>query len=385
MTQTYESTATAPESVDELLEGVQAVPKRHWWQYEVTKRRIPLKDLQQFSRELAVFLKAGIPILEALHLIRSETGNKLFGEVLDEMITSLHAGSTFVEAAERRADAFPPYYLGILQAAEMIGNLDSVLLQLADYLERDLDARRKVISALIYPAVIAVMGVGVIGVLVGYILPRFEKFFKSLDAKLPLQTRILLDVGHGFSTYWYLVVAFVGCLFGLALWLTQTARGRAVRDRGALRLPVLGNLVHLAVLERFCRTLSAMVAAGVPLPDALAVASKASSNVVYQRGIDDARSAMMRGEGLAEPLAQTGLFPPAVRQMLHVGESTGTLDQQLATTAEYLERELDYKLKKFTALFEPAVIVVMGGLVAFVAIALVSAMYGIFHQVHIAG
>ena len=128
-----------------------------------------------------------------------------------------------------------------------------------------------------------------------------------------------------------------------------------------------------------------MVTAGVPLPDALSVSGKATSNIVYQRGIEDARSVMMRGGGLAEPLAETELFPPAVRQMLRVGESTGTLDEQLATTAEYLGRELDYKLKKFTALFEPAVILVMGGLVAFVAIALVSAMYGIFHQVHIGG
>ena len=385
MTQTYEVPATSPEPVDELFKAVHGQPSRHWWQYAITKRRIPLKELQQFSRELAVFMKAGIPILEALQLIRSETGNKLFGEVLDEMITSLQAGSTFADAAERRADAFPPYYLGILHAAEMIGSLDSVLLQLADYIERDLEARRKVTSALIYPAVIAVMAVGVVGVLVGYILPRFEKFFKSLDAKLPLQTRILLDIGHGFTTYWYLVVAFVAALAGLALWLTQTTRGHSVRDRGVLRLPILGNLVRLAVLERFCRTLSAMVTAGVPLPDALSVSGKATSNIVYQRGIEDARSVMMRGGGLAEPLAETELFPPAVRQMLRVGESTGTLDEQLATTAEYLGRELDYKLKKFTALFEPAVILVMGGLVAFVAIALVSAMYGIFHQVHIGG
>src|SRR4051812_48252053 len=210
--------------------------------FEVTKRRIPLKDLQQFSRELAVFMKAGIPIIEALELIRAETGSRLFGEVLDEMIASLKAGTTFSEAAARRADTFPKYYLGILQAAELTGSLDTVLVQLAEYLERDLEARRKVANALVYPAVIAFMAVGVVGVLVGYVLPRFEKFFRNLDAKLPLQTRILLDIGHGFTTYWYLVLAFVLGLACFALWLTGSRRGRRTLDRGVLRVPVLGDL-----------------------------------------------------------------------------------------------------------------------------------------------
>jgi type IV pilus assembly protein PilC len=141
-------------------------------------------------------------------------------------------------------------------------------------------------------------------------------------------------------------------------------------------------LVQTAVLERFCRILSSMTSAGVTLPDSLSVTAQATSNVVYREGIYSAREAMMRGEGLAAPLAGTGLFPAAARQMLRVGEDTGTMDQQLATAAKYYERELDYKIKRFTNLFEPAVILFVGVIVGFVAIALVSAMYGVFHQVH---
>lgn len=350
--------------------------------FEITARKVPLRDLQQFSRQLAVFIKAGVPLIEALALLRDEANNKLFRSILSDMTTALNDGATLADAAAVHTEAFPAYYLGILRAAELTGSLDTALVELSTYIERDLDARHKIVGALIYPAVIAVMAIAVVGVLVGYVLPRFESFFKSLNAKLPLQTRILLDISHWCRTYWYVLVAIVAALVGVAFWLTQTERGRAIRDDLALKIPVLGELIRFAVLERFCRTLSAMVSAGVPLTTSIAVAGDATSNYVYQRGIATAREAMMEGQGLAGPLSATGLFPAAARQMLRVGESTGSLDEQLATTATFFERELDYKIKKFTALFEPIVIVVMGVVVAFVAIALVSAMYGIFHQVH---
>jgi len=380
-------TSTAEESVgqdqppaDKPQSRLQAIMR-----FEITPRKVPLNELQQFSRQLAIFIKAGVPLVEALDLLRQETGNKLFKKILDDIAASLQSGSTLSAAASVHVEAFPAYYLGILRAAELTGNLDSALLQLSEYIERDLDARHKMIGALIYPAVIAFMAIAVVGVLVGYVLPRFETFFKSLNAKLPWQTRILLDFSHWCRGHWYILVAIVVVLIALALWLTQAERGKAVRDKVTLKLPVIGDLMRFAVLERFCRTLSAMVSAGVALPTALAVAGDATSNYVYRTGIESARESMMRGEGIAGPLSETGLFPASARQMLLVGESTGSLDEQLAVTSEFFERELDYKIKKFTSLFEPVVIVVMGVVVAFVAIALVSAMYGIFHQVKLTG
>src|SRR3954453_13933798 len=149
--------------------------------FEITPRKVPLRELQQFSRQLAVFIKAGVPLVEALDLLRQKTGNKLFKKILDEIVDALQAGSTLSDAAAAHTDAFPAYYLGILRAAELTGNLDSALLQLASYIDRDLDARHKIVGALIYPAVIAVMAIGVVGVLVGYVLPRFETFFKNLS------------------------------------------------------------------------------------------------------------------------------------------------------------------------------------------------------------
>ena len=356
-------------------------PRKSLLQFELTRKKIPRKDLMHFSRQLAVFIKAGIPIIDALEAIREEMGNKFFAAILEDIVDRLKSGSTFADAADQHADAFPNYYLGILRSAELTGRLDVVLVQLSQYVERDLEARRKVISALAYPFVILGVSVVVVAVLVSYVLPKFEAFFADLHAKLPLPTRILLNTSHFLTTRWYIPAALLAGLVLLAILAARTDRGRTIRDTLLLKLPILGDLMRHVVLERFCRILSAMMQAGVPLPSALSVTTTATSNAVYRRGLVQAREAMMRGEGLAGPLIATGLFPPSAKQMFRVGENTGTLDEQLETAAVYFERELDYKIKRFTTLFEPAVLLFVGGIVGFVAIAVVSAMYGIFRQV----
>lgn len=347
-------------------------------QFQLTKKKVPRKDLMHFSRQLAVFIKAGIPILDALDAIHQEMGKTFFRSVLEDVMVSLRGGATFADAVSGHSEAFPPYYLGILRSAELTGQLDKVLLQLSDYIERDLEARRKITSALTYPAVILALGVIVVIILVTLVLPKFETFFADLGAELPLPTRILLSTSS-FVTSQFLWIALGGLIIVVGTGATlRTASGAAAKDRLLLRLPVVGDLVRHVVLERFCRILSSMMAAGVPLPEAMAVTSEATSNAVYRRGLVRVRSAMLKGEGLAAPLIDSGLFPPSARQMFRVGENTGTLDQQLETAAGYFERELDYKIKRFTNLFEPAVIIGMGLIVGFVAVALVSAMYGIF-------
>lgn len=363
--------------------STRAKQKKSILQFELTKKKVPRRDLMHFSRQLAVFIKAGIPILDALEAIHEEMGNKYSREVVKDMMEQLRAGSTFAGAAAAHGDAFPPYFVGILRSAELTGRLDTVLIQLSEYIERDVEARRKITSALVYPAIISVLAIGVVIVLVSYVLPRFETFFDQLDAELPLPTRMLLGTSAFLTDYWYLFAGLGVLLVLLGLWLTQNARGRRVRDRLLLRIPALGELLRHALLERFCRILSSMMSAGVPMPEALATTAEATNNVVYKEGITQARDAMMRGEGLAEPLSATGLFPPAAKQMFRVGEDTGTLDEQLETAAIYFDRELDYKIKNFTSLFEPLVLVAMGGVVGFVAIALVSAMYGVFNQTSI--
>ena len=355
--------------------------KRGILEFELTASKVKRKELMHFSRQLAVFIRAGIPIIEGLETIAEDQGSKTFQRVLAEMSESLRAGSTFSEAAEAHPNAFPSFYLGILRSAELTGNLDVVLEQLSDYIERDVEARQKVVGALIYPAMVSLVSIVTVIIMVAYVLPKFENFFKSLDADLPLPTRMMISGADFLVTWWWAIVGGIGLIVALVILALRTETGKFRRDQFLLGLPALGDLLRHAIIERFCRILSSMVGAGVPLPEALRVTAGATNNRVYRYRLDDVREQMMRGEGLATPLAASGLFPAAARQMFRVGEDTGTLDAQLGTAAAYFDRELDYKIKRFTGLFEPLVIVGVGVVVGFIAISLVSAMYGIFRQV----
>jgi type IV pilus assembly protein PilC len=365
------------------LAPVEVVEKKSILRKEITKEKVPRRELMHFSRQMAVFMKAGIPVLEALEVMTEEMSNKVFQRILAEMADALRGGATFADAAADHTEAFPPYYLGILKSAELTGNLDIVLVQLSDYIDRDIEARRKITSALMYPAIVFVMAIAAVVIITSVVLPKFKSFFASLHATLPLPTRMLLTIAGFVTGDWYWIVAFVAFIIVVVLLASYTTKGREIRDNLILKIPVAGDLVRTSILERFCRILYSMVRAGVPLPDALTVTSDTTTNSVYRHGLEVVRESMMRGEGLSTPLAQSGLFPSAARHMFLVGERTGTMDDQLETAATYFDRELDYKLKRFTALFEPAVIIFVGLIVGFVAIALVSAMYGIYRQVHI--
>lgn len=357
--------------------------KRSVLQFEITKKMVSRKDVMHFSRQLSVFVKAGVPIMEALEVIAEETPDKLLQRALFDMIERLQAGDTFASAAAAHPEAFPNYYIGVLSSAELTGNLDVVLDQLGDYLERDIEARGKVTSAMIYPAVVFCMAIVVVVILATFVMPKFVVFFQSFNAKLPLPTRMLLSVSNFVNHWWWAILGVIILIIVTAMSMRRSHAGRAWIDSMILKLPILGDLVQTAIIERVCRILSSMVRAGVALPDAMKVTAESANNAVYRDGLSAVREEMMEGQGLAEPLARTGLFPGAARQMFRVGEETGTLDTQLATAATFYDRELDVKLKRFTSLFEPLVIVIMGVVVGFVAIALVSAMYGIYKQVKI--
>jgi type IV pilus assembly protein PilC len=365
------------------LEPLEVTTKKSVLSFELTKKKVPRSDVMNFTRQLAVFMKAGIPIMEALEVIVEETQNKLLRQIVREVIDSLRAGDTFAAAASAHPEAFPNFYVGILESAELTGNLDAVLNQLADYIERDTKARAKITAALIYPAVVACMSVVTVLVLTVFVLPRFTVFFKSLNAKLPLITRLMMSASSFVIHWWYAEIAVAIFLVVGFIMMRRSPGGRARMDAVMLKLPVVGDLTQTAILERTCRILSSMLKAGVDLPRSMAVTAESANNAVYHKALEDVREAMMEGQGLAGPIARSGLFPGAARQMFRVGEETGTLDQQLDVAAEYYNRELEVKLDRATALFEPAIIIFMGVVVGFVAVALISAMYGIYNQVKV--
>jgi type IV pilus assembly protein PilC len=375
------ASASAAEN-DLLRQNFQVVKireKRKFTEIEVSAERVPRQEVMHFSRQVAAFVRTGIPIIDAVRVVEEGTDNKRFKKILADVGEQLQSGVPFSEALSGHRAVFPPYYMGILRSAEMTGQLDTVLDQLSLYMERDMEARSKVKSALTYPLVVMGMSVITMLVMVTFVLPRFVTFFKDLHSKLPLPTRMLLSFSSATSTWWWLILLIVVALIGANIAIGKNSSGRLARQRLLMGLPVVGVILRYSAIERFSRIISAMMRAGVPLPEAMSSAIESTNNSAFEVGLRAAREEMLQGDGIAGPLERTELFPAAAVQMIRVGEETGTLDQQIESAANFYARELEYKLKRLTDLFEPAVIIFMGIIVGFVAVALISAMYGVLN------
>lgn len=367
--------------IDESLEVVSLKEKKSLLKYEITRKKLKLADVMHFSRQLAAFTRAGVPLPDAIQVIEEEAEDKTLRRVLGAVRGELRTGETFSGSLRPYETLFPQFYVDMLRAAELAGTLDKVLDDMSGYIERDLEARQKIKAALMYPIVILFASIITVGVLAVFVLPRFQVFFASFDATLPLPTRMLISFTDILSNWWWAILGGLVLVILVFAILVRTRWGRKRRDRFLLRVPVIGQIISFTIIERFCRLLAAMMDAGVPLPEAMAVLGQGTKNLVYEDGLAEVREAMLRGEGLARPMGASKLFPGAVIQMVRVGENTGTLGTQLDIASDYYGHELEYKIKRLTALFEPAVILFMGVCVGFVAIALISAMYGIYRQV----
>jgi type IV pilus assembly protein PilC len=367
--------------LNQNLYPVKIEERRGAMQIELTKEKVKKKNLMHFTRQLAVFVKAGIPITDALQIIGDETTDVALQRTITAMVEQLRNGGTLSDAAGQHPEAFPAYYMGILQSAELTGRLDQALESLAGYLEREMETRSKVVSALSYPGVVMVLALFTVAILAGYVLPQFKPLFEELDANLPFMTRALLFVATLFSTLWYIPASVFATILGILYFLFRTDKGKPYKDKLVLRIPVVKGIVEYAILERFCRILGAMLHAGVPLPEAMRTTTEATSNTVFRERLEEAQIDIMEGHGFSRPMAKTDLFPGAARQMFKVGEETGTLDEQLTVASLYFDRELESRIKKFTTMFEPIMIVFVGAIVGFVAMALVQAMYGVLGSV----
>lgn len=345
--------------------------------FELTKEKVKKKNLMNFTRQLSVFVKAGIPITDALTTIGDETTDVALRRAISAMVDDLRNGGLLSAAAGLHPNVFPNYYVGILQAAELTGKLDDSLDQLAQYIAREMETRSKVVNALAYPLVVMSMAFVTVLILAGYVLPQFKPLFDELDAELPFSTRTMLFMSRFFTDLWY--VTALGMLLSVSgvLFLAVHPTGKQIWQRTSLKLPILGGIIEYAILERFCAVLHTMLRAGVSVPSAMETTNEALTNIVYREQLEIARQQMLEGSGFSQPLVETELFPGAARQMFKVGEETGTLDDQLGVAAEYFNRELEYRIKTFTTMFEPIMILFVGLVVGFVAISLVQAMYGI--------
>ena len=365
------------------LEGLKIVelrpapPKKTMADYFPSLYRISRADIILFTRQLATFVGAGVPMSRALGVISEETASPLFKRVILAVLADLERGQNLSEALVKHPKVFPTLYIDLVRVAELTGNLESTLTELAGYLRRDLNTIRRVRTAMIYPAVILVVATGVVLILVFFALPAFIRIFAEFKVQLPLPTRILIGIVD-FIGRWALVIAgVIVALAGGVVVVLRTERGVYLKDQLSINVPILGPIILSAVLNRFARTLAMVLKAGVPLGQTFDAVIASTGNTVFQRGLTTVRDQMTSGEGFAGPLIRTRLFPPMLTQMVRVGEETGTLDTYLEQAADFYEEELDYRIRAMTSLIEPVMTVAVGLVVGFIAVSLISAMYGL--------
>ena len=344
--------------------------------------RVRRSEVILFTRQLATFVRVGMPIVEGLGVLRDQAGSNVMKRALGEMIMDLGTGAALSAAMARFPRIFPALYVDMIRSAEVSGNLDEVLRQLATYMARDEGAKRKVRSAMIYPAIVVGLALVVISVLIGFVLPAFANLFGEFQASMPLPTMILLAVGQFCREHALLMFVTLAALVGACAILATTQSGHDAFDTIVLRLPMLGVIVRYAVIERYMRTLGTLAQAGVPITKMLDTAITAVGNAEYRIGLASVREDMLSGEGFAGPLERTGLFPRLVIQMVRVGEETGILDANLEQAAEHYAEEVDYRLKRMIAVIEPALVIAVGVMVGFIAVSVIAPMYALVHAIH---
>lgn len=331
-------------------------------------RGVNLKDLSLFTRQLATMINAGLTIVMSLTILENQVSNRRFAEIIKAVRGKVETGDPLSEGFAAYPDVFNDLYVNMVRAGETGGVLDEILGRLAVLLEKELALRQKVKAAMIYPMVIAVAATGIVSFIVFFILPKFVEFFAQLNVPLPAPTRFLIWFTTTTRRFWYVILLLlVAGITGFNYYI-HTPKGRAWFDRFKLRMFLFGPINRNVVMTRFARTFSTLIHSGVPILQGLEVVGKAISNVVVGQAIAAIRTSIREGEGIAGPLQASGIFPLMVVQMVAVGERTGALDAMLAKVADFYDTEVEFAVQGLTSVLEPALIMVMGGIVGFVVI-----------------
>jgi len=345
------------------------------------KAGVKTRDLIVFSQQLATLIESGIPIIRAIHLLQEQTANKRLKEILTEVVSDLQQGRFLSEAIAKHKGIFPTLYSRLIEVGEKAGNLEMVLRQLALYMEKEDALVRKIRGALAYPSFVLVVAIGVVILMLTVALPPLMDLFKSFDAELPLPTRVLIALTDFFSTYKFFVF---GGLFGViiaAVLFFRTEPGHLLLDRTLLKVPLIGRVIIQGAVARMCRSTATLLQAGLSLPEILDMVVRTQGNRIIAAALDGVRQKMLQGHGLADPLAAEKLFPGMLTLMVRVGEETGSLDSNLQTLAVFYEEEVDRAVSAMTSAMEPALTIFIGGLVGFVAVAVIMPMYSLMGSV----
>ena len=322
------------------------------------------------TRQLATLVKAGMPLLRALRTISDQLDPGPLREVFTAVASDVEAGVKFSESLSAHPAWFPTFYVNMVRAGEVGGLLDEILKRLAELLEKQARLRERVKSALMYPAFVMVVAVGILIVLMAFVVPTFLGMFTELGSALPLPTRILITACNLVRGAWWVVLLALAGLWALLRAGLRTPQGRRLVDQTLLRAPGVGSLVERLLISRFARTFGTLIASGVPILSALETVRATVMNVIIDEALQDVERSLKVGESLARPMELSGVFPPLVTRMVALGEETGQLDRMLMQVADSYDEEVEVQLAGLTQLLEPLLIVFVGGVVGFIVIAM---------------
>jgi type IV pilus assembly protein PilC len=337
------------------------------------------KELVQFTRQFATMIDAGLPLVQCLDILGNQTPNKIFATALKDIKNTVEGGSTFSDALRKHPKIFDELYVNLVQAGELGGILDTILNRLAVYIEKRVKLMRQVKGAMTYPIAVTIIAAGVMTVLMVFVIPAFENMFKDFGSKegLPKITQIVIDLSKGFigNLHW-IVLTVIALVVGVTYTYKQPG-GKRFFHRMFLSLPIFGPLFQKIAVARFTRTLGTLLSSGVPIMDALEVVAKTSGNVIIEEAIMHVRAKIAEGKNMVEPLQERKVFPGMVVQMLGVGEQTGALDTMLGKIADFYEEEVDVAVAALTSLLEPIMMVLIGGMVGTVMVAMYLPIFSI--------
>jgi type IV pilus assembly protein PilC len=335
------------------------------------QRKVTPKDLTTFTRQLATMMKAGVPLLQAFDIVGRGHPNPGVTKLLNDIRSDVETGTSLSGAFKKYPQHFDNLYCNLVEAGEAAGILESLLDRLATYMEKTQALKAKIRSALMYPIAVLVVAFVVVAVIMIFVIPAFKEIFTSFGADLPAPTLVVMAISNIFVTYWYLIFGGIGgaLYFFFQAW-KRSEKMQEVMDRIMLRLPIFGDLVRKAVVARWTRTLSTMFAAGVPLVEALESVAGAAGNIEYQRATEKVQNDVSTGTGLTVAMTSTGVFPTMVLQMCAIGEESGAIDGMLSKAADFYEEEVDDAVKGLSSLMEPIIIVILGGLIGGIVVAM---------------
>jgi type IV pilus assembly protein PilC len=343
---------------------------------------VKTRDLVLFTRQFATMVNAGLPLVQALDILQQQTENKVLEKTIQEILYDVESGHTLADALREHEAIFSGLYVNMVEAGEAGGILDTILLRLATFLEKNDALARKVKGAMIYPAVVMVVAIAAIAILLLFVIPTFQTMFASFNATLPLPTRIVIAMSQALQHYGiFLLGGLILLGFAFQRWV-KTPGGRLVFDRSLLRIPILGTLARKAAVARFTRTLSTLLSSGVSILEGLEITAKTSGNRVIHDAVMTSRASIAGGRSIAEPLKETEVFPPMVTQMIHVGEETGDLDGMLSKVADFYDDEVDVAVESLLKALEPAMIVVLGTIVGGMIVAMYLPIFSLVNAIH---